>query len=64
MDAIWRKARHGRTVHAYPSFSVFELPLCSTTVRGPWFNEYPAPPAELRRARYCRRCQSALRRCA
>jgi len=62
MEPIWRKSRHGRIVHAYPVSSILDLPLCGTSVAGPFFNGYPAPPAEFRQARHCRRCLSALRR--
>jgi hypothetical protein len=62
MDAIWRTARYGRTIHAYAASGLIDVPLCGAFTPGPFFNGYPAPPAAFERVRHCQRCVLALGR--
>ncbi len=63
MEVRWRRTRRGRIVHAHPAAGVVDAPLCGAISIGPFFNEFPAPPATFESSRHCRRCLSVLRRC-
>ncbi|HIH02871.1 MAG TPA: hypothetical protein HA263_03125 [Methanoregulaceae archaeon] len=62
MEVRWRRSRRARIVHAHPAAGLVDVPLCGAVTVGPFFNEFPPPPAVFARSRHCRRCMAVLRR--